>query len=143
MFVEKEGQRRGVRIGVVEEGDPAIVEGNMESIRSSVLNLVLNSFEAMLEGGTLTLTVREADGEARLEVADTGRGIPEEEQEKVFEFAYTTREDGHGLGLAMVHQVVVEDHGGRVTLRSRIGEGTRVLLAFPQASASAPAEAVS
>jgi signal transduction histidine kinase len=135
-LVDKEGQRRGVRVEVVEEGGAGIVEGNMESIRSSVLNLVLNSFEAMPEGGTLTLKAGGSAGEVTLEVADTGRGIPAEDQEKVFEFAYTTREDGHGMGLAMVHQVVVEDHGGRVSLRSRPGEGTRVLLAFPAAAPS-------
>ena len=83
----------------------------------------------------MTLTVSRVEGEARLEVADTGRGIPAEEQEKVFEFAYTTREEGHGMGLAMVHQVVVEEHGGRVALESRPGEGTRVLLAFPTGDA--------
>jgi len=130
-LVEKEAERRRVRVAVVAGEEPGIVEGNMESLRSSVLNLVLNSFEAMPEGGTLTLTVSRAGGEARLEVADTGRGIPAEEQEKVFEFAYTTRDEGHGMGLAMVHQVVVEEHGGRVALESRPGEGTRVLLAFP------------
>ncbi len=130
-LVEKEAERRRVRVEVESRGGPAVIEGNMESLRSSVLNLVLNSFEAMPEGGTLTLTVAGSAGDARLEVADTGRGIPAEEQEKVFEFAYTTREDGHGMGLAMVHQVVVEDHGGRVSLQSRPGEGTRVVLAFP------------
>ena len=132
-LVEREAERRGVRVLVSGDEAPAIVEGDREAIRSSILNLVLNSFEAMPEGGTLTLSVRRLEGEARLEVADTGRGIPEQEQEKVFEFAYTTREDGHGLGLAMVHQVVVEDHGGSVSLSSRPGEGTRVLLAFPSA----------
>ena len=69
--------------------------------------------------------------EVVLEVVDTGCGIPEEDQERVFEFAYTTREEGHGLGLAMVHQVVVEDHGGHVSLDSRPGKGTRVRMAFP------------
>jgi signal transduction histidine kinase len=144
-LVEKEAERRRVRVEVIAGEEPGVVEGNMESLRSSVLNLVLNSFEAMPEGGTLTLTVSHAGGEARLEVADTGRGIPAEEQEKVFEFAYTSREEGHGMGLAMVHQVVVEEHGGRVALESRPGEGTRVLLAFPTSGASpqpseAPAE---
>jgi signal transduction histidine kinase len=132
-LVEKEADRRGVRLQVDCAAGLKPIAGDLESIRSSILNLVLNSFEAMPEGGTLTLTVSEADGEARLEVADTGRGIPEADQERVFEFAYTTREDGHGLGLAMVHQLVVEDHGGRVQLTSRPGEGTRVLLAFPAA----------
>ena len=97
----------------------------------------------MPHGGTLTLSVRGGEAETRLEVADTGRGIPEEDQEKVFEFAYTTREDGHGLGLAMVHQVVVEDHGGSVSLQSRPGEGTRVLLAFPATAEPARTERAS
>ena len=141
-LVEKEAARRGVRVQVECAAGVPAVPGDLESIRSSILNLVLNSFEAMPEGGTLSLAVSQAEGEARLEVADTGRGIPEAEQERVFEFAYTTREDGHGLGLAMVHQVVVEDHGGRVQLTSRPGEGTRVLLAFPM-TAALPAQAVS
>ena len=110
---------------------------NVASIRSSILNLVLNSFEAMTEGGSVRLTVRPGDGEVVLEVADTGPGIPEEDQERVFDFAYTTRQDGNGLGLAMVHQVVVEDHGGRVSLESRAGEGTRVQLALPVAPSGA------
>jgi signal transduction histidine kinase len=130
-LVEKEALRRFVRVEVRSLGQPGCVEGDVESIRSSILNLVLNSFEAMAEGGTLSLQVSGAEGETRLEVADTGCGIPEENQEKVFEFAYTSREEGHGLGLAMVHQVVVEDHGGRVELHSRPGEGTRVVLIFP------------
>jgi signal transduction histidine kinase len=135
-LVEKEAERRGVRVRVAGGDGAVVVPGHMESIRSSVLNLVLNSFEAMPAGGTLALTVSSGEGEARLEVADTGHGIPEEDQEKVFEFAYTTREEGHGMGLAMVHQVVVEDHGGRVSLQSRPGEGTRVVLAFPRGAAA-------
>jgi signal transduction histidine kinase len=138
-LVEKEAERRGVRVLVASDGPAVVVEGDREAIRSSILNLVLNSFEAMPHGGTLTLSVRQAEGEARLEVADTGQGIPSRDQEKVFDFAYTTREEGHGLGLAMVHQVVVEDHGGRVSLSSRPGEGTQVLLAFPSVSQTAEA----
>jgi len=140
-LVEREAERRGVRIEVVAPGAVPPVPGEVESIRSSILNLILNSFEAMESGGTLTLTIRGADREVELEVADTGHGIPAEDQDRVFEFAYTTREGGHGLGLAMVHQVVVEDHGGRVALESRPGEGTCVRLGFPLAAAEAGAAA--
>jgi signal transduction histidine kinase len=130
-LVEKEAGRRGVQVQV--EIDDAIpdVMADAESIRSSVLNLVLNSFEAMPKGGSLTLSARREGTDVLVEVADSGSGIPAAEQERVFDFAYTTREGGHGLGLPMVHQVVVEDHGGRVLLESRPGAGTRVLLAFP------------
>jgi len=130
-LVEKEAVRRGVAVRVdTGEGVP-MIQGDPESIRSSILNLVLNAFEAMPNGGALSLSVRRDGDEALVEVSDTGRGIPLEDQDKVFDFAYTTREDGHGLGLAMVHQVVVEDHGGRVSLASRPEEGTHVRLVFP------------
>jgi len=74
-----------------------------------------------------------------VEVADTGTGISPEDQERVFDFAYTTRKNGHGLGLPMVHQVVVEDHGGRVLLTSEPGAGTLVQLAFPLSPGGAAA----
>jgi len=129
-LVEKEAERRGVRVEVTAEDVPA-VRADAESVRASILNLVLNSFEAMPEGGVLRMRVFGTDREVTVEVADTGHGIPESDRERVFEFAYTTRDGGHGLGLAMVHQVVVEEHGGRVSLDSRPDEGTRVSLAFP------------
>ena len=132
-LVEKEAERRGIAVKIVTEGNVREFPADQESIRSSILNLVMNSFDAMASGGTLTLRLRGDQDEVTLEVADTGCGIPEEEQERVFEFAYTTRDEGHGLGLAMVHQVVVEDHGGRISLDSRPGEGTRVRMAFPLA----------
>ncbi len=130
-LVEKEAARRGVAIEVKIDEPVSDVVADAESVRSSILNLVLNSFEAMPEGGRLTLAVRQQGRDVLIEVVDSGSGIPLEEQERVFDFAYTTRDSGHGLGLAMVHQVVVEDHGGRVTLESKPGEGTKVLLAFP------------
>ena len=85
----------------------------------------------MPEGGSLTIALRAEAEEIVLEVADTGQGIPEDEQEHVFDFAYTTRESGHGLGLAMVHHCVVEEHGGRVALESSPAAGTRVSMVLP------------
>jgi signal transduction histidine kinase len=136
-LVHKEAEWRNVRIHLrLPEAAPAVV-ADAEAVRSSVLNLVLNSFEAMPQGGDLTLTLESAGPDVVIEVADTGTGIPAEEQDRVFDFAYTTREGGTGLGLAMVHQCVVEDHGGRVTLDSAPGRGTRVRLALPAAAGEA------
>ncbi len=138
-LVEKEAIRRGVdiRVELAEDIPELLADG--ESVRSSVLNLVLNSFESMPDGGQLTLSARREGGDVLVEVADTGSGISLEEQERVFDFAYTTREHGHGLGLPMVHQVVVEDHGGRVLLKSEPGAGTLVQLAFPLSPGGAAA----
>jgi signal transduction histidine kinase len=115
------------------------VPGDGEAIRSSILNLVLNSFEAMPDGGRVSLALRAGENELVVEVRDTGPGIPEEDLERVFEFAFSTREGGHGLGLAMVHQCIVEEHGGRIDLESRPGDGTRVNLVLPVGGAD-PAE---
>ncbi|NIM02168.1 MAG: HAMP domain-containing protein [Acidobacteria bacterium] len=126
----KEAQWRGIELSLDLEDVPEL-RVDAEAIRSSLLNLVLNSCEAMPEGGKLDISLRRNNGEVVLQVADTGRGIPADRQEKVFDFGYSTTEGGSGLGLVMVHQCVVEDHDGRVTLDSTEGEGTRVRLIFP------------
>ena len=118
-----------IDLEIGEPLEPVLADG--EAIRSVILNLVLNSFEAMPDGGRLTLTATAAGDEVCLVVADTGEGIPVEDQEHVFDFAYTTRDSGHGLGLAMAHHSVVEEHGGRISLESRPGEGTRVQVSLP------------
>jgi signal transduction histidine kinase len=131
-LVHKEAERRGVDVVLDVAASPPTVEANGESVRSALLNLVLNALEAMPRGGRLTMALRpEGPGHVLLEVADTGEGIPQEEQERVFEFAYTTRENGNGLGLAIVHHCIVEEHGGRVSLDSRPGAGTRVRVTLP------------
>ena len=136
-LVKKETEWRSIEL-VLELEDVPEVEVDVEAIRSSLLNLVLNSCEAMPEGGKLTLALRHEDGEIVLEVADTGRGIPSDQHEKVFDFGYSTREGGSGLGLVMVHQCIVEDHGGRVTLESEEDRGTRVRLVLPVDEGTVP-----
>ncbi len=134
-LVAKEAEWRDVEV-VVEIEDPLPpVDVEVESVRASVLNLVLNGFEAMPEGGKITLSAIGRGDEVEISVSDTGVGIPEEDRERVFDFDYTTRDGGNGMGLAMVHQCIVEEHGGRVTLDSRYGDGTRVRLSFPAADA--------
>jgi len=143
-LIRKEAQWRGIELNLDLEDVPE-VEVDVEAIRSSLLNLVLNSCEAMSGGGKLDIVLREEPDGVALEVGDTGRGIPADQQEKVFDFGYSTREGGSGLGLVMVHQCVVEDHQGRVTLESKEGEGTRVRIVLPvkpEAPNEDPADAV-
>ena len=130
-LVSKEAEWRRVEVELdLDESAPSI-EADGEAIRSSILNLVLNSFEAMPDGGRLHLSLRTGDNEAVLEVADTGEGIQQQDQDRVFDFAYTTKDGGNGLGLAMVYQCIVEDHGGQVSLKSEPGGGTRVRMTLP------------
>jgi signal transduction histidine kinase len=91
----------------------------------------------MEEGGTLTLRVAKVEGGAvRIEVTDTGPGMPDEVRERVFDPFYTTTPPGSGskgLGLTLVQRVVTE-HKGRIVLDSAAGKGTTVTLYFPGAA---------
>lgn len=130
-LVAKEAERR--QIVVVVDAEPSLepIPAVPAALRSAVLNLVLNAFEATPAGGSVTLRVTERDRVQCIDVTDTGRGIPESERERVFDFGYSTRDGGHGLGLAMVHHTVVEEHGGRIRLDSRVGKGTTVTIELP------------
>jgi signal transduction histidine kinase len=130
-LVSKEAEWRNIAIKLDLNASVPAISADGEELRSSILNLVLNSFEAMPEGGTLSLTLGVVGESVVVQIIDTGGGIPDEVHERVFEFGYTTRENGSGLGLAMVHQCVVENHGGRVSLESDPAKGTRVRLAIP------------
>jgi signal transduction histidine kinase len=96
------------------------IAGDPERLRQVLLNLTRNSIEAMHEkGGTLTLRAR-ADGDAiELDVEDDGPGFPEDLP--VFDAFFTTKEQGTGLGLSLVHRIVV-DHGGTIRVQSRPGQ---------------------
>lgn len=130
-LVRKEAEWRNIEIALEIDSPVSEVSADPESIRSAILNLVLNSFEAMPRGGKLAITLESRQEELVLEVSDSGEGIPPADQERVFDFGHTTREAGNGLGLATVHHCIVVEHGGRVALDSRPGEGTRVRLTLP------------
>ncbi len=130
-LVAKEAERR--EIIVVVDAEPTLepIEASAASLRSAILNLVLNAFEATPPGGRVALRVTANEGTQCVEVSDTGRGIKLDDRERVFDFGFTSREGGHGLGLAMVHHTIVEEHGGRVTIDSVEGKGTQVRLELP------------
>ena len=99
------------------------IAADPELLHRALSNLVLNSMDAMPDGGTLTLRSR-GDGKcAIVEVSDTGSGLTPEECERIFTPYYTSKQHGTGLGLAIV-QSVVSDHGGRISVRSEPGRGT-------------------
>src|SRR5204862_7713135 len=114
---------------------PALVEADPSQLEQVIVNLATNARDAMPGGGVLTVATSTvmADGDASLpagayvvlSVNDTGVGMDAETRQRAFEPFFTTKEVGHGtgLGLATVYGIV-EQSGGRVTLRSRPGEGT-------------------
>lgn len=104
-------------------------------LRQVLLNLLKNGLEAMEDGGRLTVTSRAQDGRVTVEVVDTGRGIPPEDMEKLFQPFFTTKPKGSGLGLAIC-QRIMQAHQGEITLTSTPGVGTRVRLVLPRGQES-------
>ena len=88
-----------------------------------ISNLIVNALDALPEDGTLCLRLRMREGEVQFVIADNGHGIPRENQEKVFQPFFTTKEDyGTGLGLALSRKIV-ERHRGRIAMRSSVQPG--------------------
>jgi two-component system sensor histidine kinase PilS (NtrC family) len=101
-----------------------------EQFRQAVWNLCLNAFEAMPDGGELRVVGRPTRDRLEVAVSDTGIGIEADHLAHVFEPFYSTKANGSGLGLALVHRVV-GDHGGEVDVRSTPATGTTIVLTIP------------
>jgi len=108
------------------------VLGDEDALKQCVINLIKNSIEAMPGGGKVALNLGLDSDYVVLEVTDTGIGMNEHEQDRVFNPFYSTKEEGDGLGLAMIKKII-EEHGGKVELISRTGQGTTVSLFLPPA----------
>ncbi len=105
-----------------------------ERLREAFLNLMKNGIEAMDGGGTLQVEARRLD-DRRIEVSfsDTGRGIPAEQQHRIFDPYFTSKEGGQGLGLSLTYQIV-KAHGGEIRCESEVGKGSRFSIIFPYES---------
>ena len=102
------------------------------SLRGALLNIILNAIEAMREGGTLSIATRETGENVQLQISDTGPGIGDEEAKKIFEPFYTTKEQGLGLGMPYASRII-EQHGGAISVNSKLGEGTTIYITLPAA----------
>jgi nitrogen fixation/metabolism regulation signal transduction histidine kinase len=124
----------GVSIEIDVSPSLPMVTLDQRVIQRAIINLVENSLNAMNGGGRVLVTLRpsHADGHdwVEMEISDTGSGIDRETLARIFEPYFSTRAAGTGLGLAIVRKAV-EEHGGDISVESKIGKGTRVLIRLP------------
>jgi len=126
------------RIRVTKKISPrgeAMIRGDRPQLEQAVLNLVLNAVEAMPNGGELRLGVQPRDANVFLTVQDSGRGLPKEIAQRLYEPFLSRRPGGTGLGMALVRRTV-EAHGGTLKVDSQPGKGTRVEIRLPAWSGS-------
>jgi signal transduction histidine kinase len=117
-----------------------IISGNQQLLKRLFTNLLDNAIK-FTEKGSITITSKQTKDAITVTVADTGRGISEEHQEKIFNRFYRTdesrSEQGYGLGLSIVKQIM-EVHQGAITLKSKPGKGTIIQLIFPTPKLNLP-----
>ena len=135
LLVANDARERRVALVVEGAAIDAAVKGDGEKLRQAFLNIVINSLQAMPDGGTLTIMtsvcqVGEAAGQCEITFRDNGKGIDAESMPKIYDSFYTTKPDGTGLGLAITKKIV-EGHGGTVQIESTIGMGTSVCVRLP------------
>lgn len=116
--------------------DLPLVPCDVQQLNHVFMNILLNAAEAMEGEGALRIRTSpgEHEKEVRIEISDTGPGIPPEIQPHIFEPYFTTKEVGKGTGLGLsIAYGIIEDHQGDISVRSRPGEGTTFLITLPLA----------
>jgi signal transduction histidine kinase len=145
LLVRHKLKNQGVKFSLDLFNDLPLVEGDPAQLSQALLNLVLNSAEAMPEGGTLTIktSVVAKDGStgvthAVIELKDTGHGMSDEQQAKAFRsLLKTTKKHGTGIGLAIVSRII-EGHNGEIGVQSRQGKGTTFRILLPLKATQMP-----
>jgi signal transduction histidine kinase len=108
------------------------VLADRDQLRQVLLNLMSNAYEAMPDGGTVTITLAESGGQVRIAVVDTGAGMDEETESRVFEPFFTRKARGIGLGLAVTKRIV-DSHNATISVVSAPGQGSTFTIDFPVA----------
>ena len=109
-----------------------LVYADCEQMKQVILNLILNSAQAMPNGGQIEIVtvLNEKSNTMEIHIADTGEGIKEDIQKRIFTPFFTTRDEGTGLGLAICSRIV-ENHKGIIEMVSKVNEGTKVIIKLP------------
>jgi signal transduction histidine kinase len=134
-ITENEIEEAGLTLAVQIDPDLPQIMADPDKIKQVLLNLVSNAIKYNCPAGRITIGARQQDGGAALFVSDTGAGIPEDAQDRLFEKFYRVPgtealASGIGLGLAIVYRIV-QAHAGQIRIESTIGEGTTFIVQLP------------
>jgi len=114
--------------GDIGEGVSVYADANM--LKRALTNMLTNAIQALPNGGCINVIATQEGASVKLTIADNGVGIAEEHIPKLFNPLFTTKSNGTGLGLAIVKRII-DAHGGRVSVESRVGAGTAFVMDLP------------
>jgi len=144
LLTAQEKSRNIELVKELENGRPMIL-ANQNQIQQVIVNLASNAIDAMPEGGRITVRSKRCHSEGeefyKIQVEDTGEGIPAEICSKIFDPFYTTKEQGKGtgLGLSLAYEII-QKHQGDITVDSEIGKGSTFTITLPSAAVASVAK---
>jgi signal transduction histidine kinase len=127
---QEEASTLGITLQTEISADLPVIKMDPERLTQALINIMKNGMQAMRQGGTLRIETRLLKDAMEVMISDSGSGIPPDQMEKIFNYYYTTKEKGVGLGLPIAHRII-EAHGGRLKIESRVGAGTKVMVTLP------------
>jgi len=121
------------RIQLVKEyGDIPEIFGYPRELNQALMNVITNAIQSIEDKGTITINTSTADGGVRIEISDTGKGIPPDELNSLFDFNFTTKSDRIGIGMGLMSAYnIIQKHKGEMEIKSEVGKGTAVIITLP------------
>jgi len=132
LFIQQQQDLQNIEIRSDLAEDLPDIWMDPRRIEQVLMNMIINAVQAMPNGGCITISTRykASTHSVQLSIQDTGEGIPESDQERIFQPFYTTKVQGTGLGLTLCRDVITQ-HGGEITFKSKRGEGTTFFIDLP------------
>ena len=126
----EEASSLGITLEAEIPPDLPLIKIDPEKLTQALINIMKNGMQAMGQGGTLRIETKSLKDRVEVMISDSGSGIPPDQMEKIFNYYYTTKEKGVGLGLPIAHRII-EAHEGHLKIESRVGVGTKVTVTLP------------
>ncbi|MBW1709157.1 MAG: two-component sensor histidine kinase [Deltaproteobacteria bacterium] len=132
-YLSSELEKFGIKV-IRRYGGPALIEADPDQLYQAFLNIFLNAIQAMPDGGVINVRTTGVNGRhsnmAEVVISDTGQGIKPETLDKIFNPFFTTKDQGSGLGLSIVKNIIT-NHKGEIFIEPLHGEGARVIIHLP------------
>ena len=124
--------KKGIQVTKDYSNKPIVILGNSGELHQVFLNLLTNAIHAAKNHGSIWIETIQTQAAIEIIITDNGYGIPEHLQSRIFEPFFTTKEPGVGTGLGLpISYKIIEDHHGSINIKSKVGEGTKVMVQFP------------
>ena len=127
---QEEASSQGIILQAEGASNPPLIKMDEEKLTQAFINIMKNGIQAMEKGGILRIETRSLKNQVEVVISDSGSGISPDRMEKIFNYYFTTKEKGVGLGLPIAHRII-EAHGGQLKVESQVGSGTKVTITLP------------